>query len=88
MHEATRQQQIEDNFHAFEGVVSTYLPEREGDFALLHDRKVAGVFANIIEAVVEGNGRFGDGNFSVQRITDKLVDLGFLSHSTNERLII
>lgn len=88
MQQATRQQQIEENFHAFQGVVSSYLPQCEGKFALLHDKEVVEVFADIIDAVVHGNDSFGDGHFSVQRITDKLFDLGFLSHVTNERLII
>jgi hypothetical protein len=35
--------------------------------------------------MTEGHNRFGDGNFSVQRVTDRPLDLGFLSYASGDR---
>ncbi len=80
--------EIEQNFQAFLGVVGPLLAEHTGEFALLRHRKVVDLFPRAIDAMSEGHHRFGDGLFSVQRITDRPLDLGFLSYAADERIAI
>jgi hypothetical protein len=86
MAKAQRRMEIERNFETFEGLLGGLLPENAGQFALLSNRKLIGIFPNAIGALTEGNDRFGDGNFSVQRITARPLDLGFLSYASGERV--
>jgi hypothetical protein len=86
MAQAARREEIERNFTAFESLLGGLLPEKAGQFALLSNRKLIGVFSNAIDALTEGHDRFGDGNFSVQRITNRPLDLGFLSYASGERV--
>ena len=83
-----RRQEIEQNFRAFESFITTLLPDQRGKFALLHSRELVGIFPTAVEALNEAQARFGDGDFSVQRITDRPRDLGFLSYASGERDII
>lgn len=82
---AQRKQEIEQNFRAFENYVSSLLPEHAGEFALLSGRQLIGVFPRAFEAMAAGHDRFGDGHFSVQRITNRPLDLGFLSYASSDR---
>lgn len=86
MAQAARRQEIERNFEAFESLLSTLLPQKAGQYALLSGSQLMGVFPDAVDALTEGNERFGDGNFSVQRITNRPVDLGFLSYASGERV--
>ena len=56
------------------------LPRHRGEFALIRDGEVRGLFATEDEAVARGEADFPDDWFSVQEITDRRVDLGFFSH--------
>ena len=82
---AERRREIEQNFQAFEGLVASLLPGRKGEFALLHARELIGVFPSAIDAMTEGYHRFSDGLFSIQRVIDRPVDLGFISYAAGER---
>ena len=82
---AERRHEIEQNFRAFESYVSTLLPDHAGEFALLSGRELIGVYPRAFEAMSVGHDRFGDGNFSVQRITTRPLDLGFLSYASSDR---
>ena len=83
---AARRHEIERNFEAFETLLGSLLPQKAGHYALLSDTRLVDVFPTAVEALTEGNERFGDGNFSVQRITNRPVDLGFLSYASGERV--
>lgn len=82
---AARNHEIEQNFRAFEGFLASLLPEHAGHFALLSSQQLVGVYPRAVDAMLEGYERFGDGNFSVQRITNRPLDLGFLSYASSER---
>lgn len=86
MAQPARRHQIERNFAAFESLLGSLLPQKAGQYALLSDSELKGVFPSAVDALTEGNERFGDGNFSVQRITNRPVDLGFLSYASGERV--
>ena len=72
--------QAEANFHWFQENLSLLLEQNRGSHVLLHDCAVAGYFASSLDAIKEGMSRFGEGNFSVEAVDDKIEDLGFYSH--------
>lgn len=80
-----RVHEIERNFQAFQGLVGSLLPAHAGQFALMRDRSVVEVFSRAGDALNAGSSRFADGLFSVQRVTDRPLDLGFLSYAEDER---
>jgi hypothetical protein len=88
MAQVQRRREIEENFRAFEGFLGSLLPERAGQFALLRHKELVEVFPTAIEALAEGHNRFDDGLFSVQRVTDRPLDLGFLSYASGDRDVI
>ena len=79
--------EIQNNYQYFQTMVATLMSEHSDKFALLHDRRLVQVFARPIDAMNEGFRLFADGLFSVQKVTDKPVDLGFLSHASDNGII-
>jgi len=72
--------QVSDNFRAFEKLLPDLMRKAAGQFVLLHNGKPTGIFPSSLNAVHAGLEKFGEGDFSVQEITDKIEDLGFYSH--------
>jgi hypothetical protein len=85
MAHAARRDEIKRNFRAFEDQLASLLQANAGRFALFSKGELQGVFGTPVDALLEGNERFGDGKFSVQRITKEPLDLGFLSYASGER---
>ena len=77
--------EIRQNFYYFQGVVSDLMPVHAGKYALLRQRSVVDIFSRPIEAMDAGFARFTDGLFSVQRVIDRPLDLGFMSYGSGER---
>ena len=82
----TQEREIEQNYQFFQGMVATLMPQHCGEYALLRSRKLIDVYPRVVEALSEGHGKFSDGLFSVQRVTDRPLDLGFLSHAADDRI--
>lgn len=76
---------IRQNFHYFQSIVSDLMDKYAGQYALLHERSLVGVFPRPIEAVEAGYANFTDGLFSVQKVTDRPLDLGFMSYGSGDR---
>ena len=83
-----RTKEMQGNYHAFQSVVASLIVDHEGEFALLHDGQIVAVFDRPADAAMEGYRRFADGLFSIQKVTDKVVDLGFLSNGSDHGIIV
>ena len=83
--DVARNKEMKRNFQAFESLLSDLAQRNAGHFALMSNGELIGVYPQAVEALIEGNERFGDGNFSVQRIVTHPLDLGFLSYASSER---
>lgn len=81
-------EEIHRNFMAFQNVVAKFLPEKEGHYAVLHQQEVVGIYPDIRSAVVSANDSVGEGQYSIQRVTDKPVDLGFLSYAAGPGIAV
>ena len=72
--------QAESNFRWFKSNLSSLITQHKGWHALLHNRGIAGFYRTSLEAVTAGLTEYGEGNFSVELIDDRVEDLGFYSH--------
>lgn len=66
-----------DNYSAFEKMLPGLLNTDENKFVVLHNRQMhRGSFGSWEEALSVGRERFGDGNFSIQRVAAPAEDCG------------
>ena len=77
----TKEKAIAANYEAFEQMLGDLLPHEEGKFALLRDRHLVGIFDTASEAHATGRDRFDDRLFSVQKVKQGAVSLGFFSYA-------
>lgn len=83
---STKEKAIVENYDAFEAMLPLLLLEHKGEFALMRNREVAGFFPTASEAQITGAQRFSDSAFSVQKIEEKTIDLGFYSYARYRRV--
>lgn len=76
---------LRENFHYFQGIVSSLMAEHAGKYALLHSKSLVDIFRRPIEALEVGYEKFADGQFSIQKVTDRPMDLGFMSYGAGDR---
>jgi hypothetical protein len=77
------QSEINDNLAFFLKQLPKLLKDRGGQYALLRKCKIVDYFASAEAAQTEGGKRFSDGLFSVQKVVEVQVDLGFFSHAVH-----
>lgn len=83
-----REAEIRQNYTFFKGMVSSVMDEHAGRFALIRSCEVIAYYDTAGEAVADGTRRFGDMPFSVQRVINRPIDLGFLSHATDNGIAV
>lgn len=81
----TRQEAIEHgqrNYRAFHGrILATLLPDHSGEWAVLRNEQLMGLYATLDEAFQVGSAEHGDGRFSIQEVKEEQpIDLGWFSH--------
>lgn len=76
--------EIQCNLFAFLPKLKTLLPEHEGSYAVLHDQEIVGIHPKLSEALRDAQSRFADGIFSIQRVTEKPVELGMFSSADSQ----
>lgn len=76
-----RKQEIDANYDFLQRTLALLLPDHEGQYALLKNRRVEGFFNRPGDAYREAIARFPDRLFSIQLITSEPLDLGFLSYA-------
>jgi hypothetical protein len=76
--------EIQRNLFAFLPKLKTLLPEHEGSFAVLHNEEIVGIYEKLSEALRDAQSRFEDGLFSIQRVTDKPIELGMFSSADHQ----
>ncbi|WP_125993366.1 hypothetical protein [Sphingomonas sp. S-NIH.Pt15_0812] len=74
------QQEIDGNFDAFQRVVQSLIPSRKGQWALMRRGEIVSYHGNAAAAEGAGMARYDDDLFSIQEVTDEVVDLGYFSH--------
>jgi len=62
---------INPNFEFFESKLPELLKEHRGQYALVKDKAIQGIYASVEEALKQGYEKFGNTDFLVQEITDE-----------------
>jgi hypothetical protein len=73
------QTEVGRNYDWFQRNLASFLPDHAGQYALLKSATVVDFFDGPGIAYRAGLARFSDQIFSVQRVTDEPVELGFMS---------
>lgn len=73
------------NFDFFVSQADSWVASHAGKFALLRRGGLVEFFDKPNEAAQCALDRFPDGEFSIQRVINRPVDLGFLSYGSGDR---
>lgn len=73
--------EIDRNFEAFRSLLPGLLQAAPGKYALMHAQRVVDLFDSSKSAVIAGLQQFGDGQYSVQQVTEQADNLGFYSYA-------
>lgn len=77
--------QVDENYEAFLSALPSILPTHRNKYALMKDGEIAGYYSTLEDAYMTANRFLKNEPFSVQKVTDTAVDLGFFSHATSIR---
>ena len=72
---------VDANYEAFKEKLQELLQSNPGKFALLRDGEIVEFFDTARDAMIHAQKNYEDGMFSVQQITNTVVDLGYFSHA-------
>jgi hypothetical protein len=84
----SREVEIRQNYSFFRSVVASFMADHAGEFALIQNCKIVEFYRTAGEAVADGSRRFGEVPFSVQRVINRPIDLGFLSHAADNGITV
>ncbi len=74
------EKEVDANFDYFQTLLPELKQTHFEKFALLHKKKIIEFFDTARDAAKFGIVKFGKGNFSVQQVADRRVDLGYQGH--------
>lgn len=77
--------EVQKNLFAFLPMLKNLLPDHEGHFALLRDQQISSIHTSLREALKKGYAEFADGLFSIQKVTDRPVELGMFGNAEDSR---
>lgn len=78
-----RQREIDRNFEVLERKLPDLLRDHRNRYALMRKGEIVGIYDTIVDAKTTGDKFFDDGLFSVQKIANEPVDLGYYSHAVH-----
>jgi len=84
----SRETAIRQNYNFFKDIVASMMADHAGKFALIRSCEVVDFYDTAGEAVADGARRFGVEPFSVQRVINRPIDLGFLSHAADNGIAV
>lgn len=82
----SRERELRQNFQYFQRIVGGLMDRHSGQYALLRSQSVVDFFPRPMEALEAGYAQFADGRFSVQKVIDRPLDLGFMSYGSGDRV--
>jgi Family of unknown function (DUF5678) len=85
MESQSNREQVDQNYEAFRAMLHNIMPEHANKYALMKDGEVVGYYSTLEDAYTTANRFFNGEAFSVQKVTDIQVDLGFFSHAVHIR---
>lgn len=79
-----KREEIEKNFNAISQRLNEYMPLHANKYALMRHGEVVEFYSRWEDAYKTGRKFYDDGLFSVQKVTNVPIDLGFFSHVLSE----
>lgn len=76
-----KQQEIDANYERFKIVLPDILPQYRGKHVLLRRTEIIEYFDSARDALLFASHQYPDGLFSIQEVTDKVIDLGWFSYA-------
>lgn len=77
--EKTIQDEVDQNYEAFEAILPRILADHAGKYALMKNGEVVGYYTSATDARSAADLAFKDGFFSIQHVTDVSINLGFFT---------
>lgn len=71
------QAEVDRNFKVFQKLLPTLDPANREKFALMKDGKILGFYSSAEDARVAASSFIKDGVYSIQQVTDGVINLGF-----------
>lgn len=79
---AKKQQEIDQNYEAFLELLPSLMKTHAGKFVVIKSQKPIEFFDTARDALIYANNKYADGFFSIQEVTNKVIDLGWISHAS------
>lgn len=73
--------EIEQNYCVFLDKLPFILPMYRDQYALMRHGEIVGYYSTLQDAYITGQKFYEDKLYSIQKVTDIPVDLGFFSHA-------
>jgi hypothetical protein len=77
--------EIERNYAVFMDMLDNLIEHNPGEYALLHNQNLEGLYSTAAAAGRAGIQKFNDKPFSIQLVSNEPVDLGFYSYAAGDR---
>lgn len=78
-------EELDRNYDAFKAALPEIIDQFRDAYALVRDGSVLSIYDTMKDAYQAGWRRFGDDLFSVQKVTDEVVNLGYFSYVDDSR---
>ncbi len=79
----TKQAEIDDNLVFFRDRLGELIADHRDEFALIRHKQIVEFFDTAKDAQAAGARLYPDRLFSVQKVTESPLDLGFFSHAVH-----
>ena len=77
------QREVDNNYEAFKKLLPGIIQYHRDKYALMKDGKIISYYSTAEDARITGERFLEGGPYSVQKVTDSAIDLGFFSHAVH-----
>ena len=78
-------EEIDKNYEAFVTMLPNIIGEHRNKYALMKNGDAVGFYSTLEDAYTTANAFFENELYSVQKVTEIPIDLGFFSHAVSVR---
>lgn len=75
------QREIDQNIEFFKKKLPDLLRDHRNRYALLHNKTISGIYDTIRDAQTAGDKLYPNKIYSIQKISDEAINLGFYSYA-------
>ena len=82
---STQFSEVEDNYSYYRRILPDIETVNHGKYALLRHQSVIDFYTSIVEAQASAQKLYSDGIYSIQKVAQAPVELGFYSYADSKR---